>query len=108
MTHEVSAITSGKASREFNGKLNPGMTSRMLPRKMKKNRVDRKASHPRPSGPIICITIWLRTKSIPASRISWSLPKKRRRGTTSACRKAPRNSRMNTTKTTVSRKETKL
>ncbi len=75
----------------------------MLPRKMKKNSVDRKGSHPSPSDPIICITIWLRTKSIPDSITSWNFP-----GTIFGFRKAKKNSRMNDTNTRVSRKAMKL
>ena len=103
MTHDVSAITRGNPSREFRGKLKPGITSRMLPRNMKKNSVDRNGSHPSPSGPIICITIWLRTKSIPVSISSWNFP-----GTIFGFRKAKKNSRMNATNVRVSRKVMKL
>ena len=67
-------MTSGKASREFSGKLNPGITSRTLPRKMKKNSVDSRGSQPSPSGPIIWIRTCSRTNCNPDSMISWSLP----------------------------------
>ena len=53
----MSANTIGKAMREFRGKPTKGITSRMLPKKMKKKNVASNARKPIPSGPIICMMI---------------------------------------------------
>ena len=53
--------------RELPGNWMNGMTSKMLTKKMKKNSDVRKGMNRRPSGPMVCMTMFCSTKLTPPS-----------------------------------------